>query len=243
MYKVEHHPEHVALLRMDDGKVNAMGPAMLRGFPEAWRKTEDARAVVIAGNAKAFCAGLDLKTLPTLDESQLVGFADDLLACFRAVNDDPRPVIAAVEGPAIAGGAILALCADVRIVGPGARMGVTEVPVGVPFPEPLFALLRSQLPVTEHAPAILQGAVRTGQALVDAGWAHKLAQHAAPDAARLAAELGAHSRVAYSAAKRGLRGDVTRAFASFDAKSWVRELRRPESQAALARTFEKLAKR
>lgn len=240
MFRTESLPGGVALFQMDDGKVNAMSPAWLAAFPAAWRRTQEASAVVVAGNAKAFSAGLDLKALPTLSPEQMIGFADDLLACFAAVHDDPRPVVAAVAGPALAGGAILGLCADFRVVGPHARMGVTEVPVGVPFPEPLYALLRSQLPPQELAPAVLQGAVRAGATLVATGWAHRSATNPVQEAARLAAELGGNSAVAYAGAKRGMRGDASRALAAFDAKAWVRELARPESQAALARTLERL---
>src|SRR5687768_9532384 len=76
MFRIERPSERVAILRMDDGKVNAMGPDFVQAFPKAWADaTADGRAVVLAGNAKAFCAGLDLKRLPTLEAAELEGFA------------------------------------------------------------------------------------------------------------------------------------------------------------------------
>ncbi|HET6404034.1 MAG TPA: enoyl-CoA hydratase/isomerase family protein [Candidatus Thermoplasmatota archaeon] len=163
MFQVTPHGERVALLRIDDGKVNAIGPDFLRSFGAAWTEaTREGRAVVLAGNAKAFSAGLDLKRLPGLERAEMVAFARGFNALFRDVLAYPRPVVAAVDGPAMAGGAILALCADFRLVGPNAKLAVTEVPVGIPFPAPVVELVRARLPVPEHAPAILRGGVRAG---------------------------------------------------------------------------------
>ncbi len=59
MFHVTHASDKVSVLKMDDGKVNAIGPAFLHRFGDAWgQATQGGRAVVIVGNAKAFCAGL-----------------------------------------------------------------------------------------------------------------------------------------------------------------------------------------
>ncbi|HVM45150.1 MAG TPA: enoyl-CoA hydratase/isomerase family protein, partial [Candidatus Thermoplasmatota archaeon] len=135
MLQVTLQGERVALVRIDDGKVNAIGPAFLRAFQSAWSDaTRDGRAVVFSGNAKAFSAGLDLKALPALERADMVAFARGFNALFRDVLAYPRPVVAAIDGPAMAGGAILALACDFRLVGPRAKLAVTEVPVGIPFP-------------------------------------------------------------------------------------------------------------
>lgn len=244
MFRVEPASDSVAILRMDDGKVNIMSPAFLRAFPGAFTQAgaDGERAVVIAGNARAFCAGLDLKTLPSLGR-ETVGFAQDLLRAFQLVWDHPRPVVAAVDGPAIAGGAFLALCADLRVVGGHARIGVTEVPVGVPFPPPLVDLLRATLPPQELGPAALQGVVRAGEACVTHGWAHRVSRAPVDDAVRLADELASHSALAFRLSKAALRREVSESLAKFDATVWARELEHPDTKAALARTLEKLAKR
>ncbi|HEX2021881.1 MAG TPA: enoyl-CoA hydratase/isomerase family protein, partial [Candidatus Thermoplasmatota archaeon] len=113
MFHVDEPAPGVARLRMDDGKVNAMGPAFVEAFPRAFADAaRGGRAVVLAGNAKAFSAGLDLKTLPSLDREAFARFARGFTTLFGEVLAHPRPVVAAVDGPAIAGGAVLALCAD-----------------------------------------------------------------------------------------------------------------------------------
>lgn len=204
MFEVTPHGARVAHVRLDDGKVNAIGPDFLRDFARAWADaTRTGRAVVVSGNAKAFSAGLDLKRLPTLERNDMIAFARGFNALFRDVLAYPRPTVAAVDGPAMAGGAILALACDFRLVGPGAKLAVTEVPVGIPFPAPVADLVRARLPAPEHAPAILRGGVRAGEECVRTGWAH--AFHASdrlvPEALALAEELAANHPPAYAAAK------------------------------------------
>ncbi len=211
MFRIEEAGEGVTRFVMDDGKVNAIGPAFVESFLPAWEKaTASGNAIVLAGNAKAFGAGLDLRTLPTLDAAGLYAFFDSFIACLRAILAYERPVIAAVDGPALAGGAILALAADFRIVTPRARIGVIEVPVGVPFPAPVLELVRHALPAHEHAPAILAGMVREGADAVSSGWGHILVDSdaLADTAAQYAGMLAASPRAIYADAKARLRAPV-----------------------------------
>lgn len=245
MFQVETRGERVAILRMDDGKVNAIGPDFLRDFARAWTDaTRDGRAVVLAGNAKAFSAGLNLKVLPGLGRPEMLAFGRGFMQLFHDVLAHPRPVVAAVDGPALAGGAILALCADFRLVGPGARLGVTEVPVGIPFPAPVVALARERLPPQEHAPAILRGALRAGEECVRTGWAHGRVESArlVDEAAALADELAAHDDVAFAAGKAPLSEPLAAQFAAFvkgDAERWVDVVRSEATMAAIVRSFER----
>ena len=248
MFQVTPHGERVALLRMDDGKVNAIGPDFLREFARAWGEaTRDGRAVVLAGNAKAFCAGLDLKTLPGLDRGQMLAFARGFNSLFRDVLAYPRPVVAAVDGPAMAGGAILALSADFRLVGPNAKLAVTEVPVGIPFPAPVADLVRARLPPQEHAPALLRGGIRVGEECVRAGWAH--AQHASerlvPEALALAEELAQHYGPAYAAAKTDAASIVARfdAFVKDEAERWVDVVMSEETLEAIVSYFARVTQK
>lgn len=246
--KIERLDQGVSLLRMDDGKVNAMGPSFVTAFEAAWREAEaTGDAIVVAGNAKAFSAGLDLKTLPTLDRAALETFARGFMGIFRDVLAHPRPVVAAVDGPALAGGAVLALASDFRLVAPRARIGLTEVPVGVPFPTPVADLARDRLPPQEHAPALLRGLARTGAEAVATGWAHALVEPEAllPEAAKLAAEVGAHSTLAVASAKGGSAALAARfdAFVKNEASRWAGLVSDPATKAAIAEGFARAAKR
>ena len=249
MFRVEARGGRVAVLRMDDGKVNAIGPAFLREFAPAWREaTRDGRAVVLAGNARAFSAGLDLKALPALPRDELAAFAGGFMALFGEVAAHPRPVVAAVDGPALAGGAVLALCADLRVVTPRARLGLTEVPVGIPFPAPVAALARLRLPPQEWAPALLRGVAREGAHALAHGWAHELhpAEAAVEAAVALAAEVAQHHPPAYAAAKAATWDDVPArmaAFAKEGADAWAAALLSEETMAAIRRGFERATRR
>lgn len=248
MFHTGLHGDKVALLRMDDGKVNAIGPDFLRDFHRAWSEaTREGRAVVIAGNAKAFSAGLDLKRLPTLERHDMVTFARGFNQIFRDVLAYPRPVIAAIDGPAMAGGAILALSCDFRFVGPNARLAVTEVPVGIPFPGPVADLVRARLPPPEHAPALLRGNARVGEECVRTGWAHEC--HASdkllPDALALAEELAMHHPPAYAAAKADT-APIVRAFDAFvknDAEKWVDAVMSEETLQAIVGYFTRVTRK
>jgi enoyl-CoA hydratase len=127
----------IAVLTLDDGKANALRGGNIAALWNALGELEasDARALVLAGRPGYFSAGLDYKTLPTLTTAErsrvlsLLGFMLLRLLTF------PRPVVAAVTGHALAGGALLALASDVR-VGPEGdyRFGITEVAIGLAMP-------------------------------------------------------------------------------------------------------------
>lgn len=239
MFTVEDSAEGVRTLWMDDGKVNAIGADFLAQFPEAWAKaTSHGGAVVLASRRKAFCAGIDLKLMLTLDESGCADYASDLMRMLDLVRRHERPVVAALDGAAIAGGAVLALCADVRIAGARAKMGVTEVAVGVPFPKPVANLVTSRLPPQEHAPALLEGVTRGADELVARGWAHRSEGDAHAAAVETAARLADFSPLAYGGAKRLLIDSVDW---TFDAKAWAAELMSEETKTAVMKTMARLA--
>lgn len=248
MFHVERKGERVSVLRIDDGKVNAIGPEFVERFPTAWAEaTADARAVVIAGNAKALSAGLNLKVLPTLERAELVRFASGFMSMFGEILGHPRPVVAAVDGPALAGGAIIALCADFRFVGPRAKLGLTEVPIGIPFPKPVADLARAKLPPQEWPEALLRGAIREGEACVGHGWAQSYhAEGVEAAAVARADELAQFYAGAYGPAKRVLNGDLATtlsAFAKDGAEAWVDDLTSEATMAALLEGFARMTAR
>lgn len=147
--------DDVVVLRMDHGKVNALDIDLLVAVREAFGQVPTDSAIVLTGNDRAFSAGLDLRQLldsPFEYSDQLL---DELSATCLTIFDHPRPVVAAVNGAAIAGGALLALAADVRLMSAGV-IGLPELRVGVPIPSVLMELARYVLGV--HLPRhVLQG--------------------------------------------------------------------------------------
>ncbi|HKW89599.1 MAG TPA: enoyl-CoA hydratase-related protein [Candidatus Acidoferrales bacterium] len=116
-------------------KRNAISPRMIDDlfavFDEAERSA--ARVVILTGAGKAFCAGMDLEALrdlATQSEAQHKSDAERMGKMFHRVYSFPKPLIAAVNGPAIAGGTGLATLADFTLAVPEAKFGYTEVRIG-----------------------------------------------------------------------------------------------------------------
>ena len=110
-------------------------------FP-ALAQDERVACAVLTGAGSAFCAGMDVTQFGG-DRTNRERLVDTSLAAFGAVARFPKPLVAAVNGPAIAGGFVLALHADVRVAGLAARFGFTELPRGIP---PSYAAALGALP-------------------------------------------------------------------------------------------------
>ena len=182
----------LAMLTMDDGRVNALDLEVLTDLTASLREIRT--PVVITGAGKAFSAGVDLRRIVNDGGGDYVGdFLAALSEAFLAVFTHPYPVVAAVNGHAIAGGCIIALAADYRLMSAG-TIGVTEVAVGVPFPVAALEICRYALGPTVSAAALLAEAVPASRAKA-AGFAHELTSPGdlldrALDVAR---SLGAHA--------------------------------------------------
>ncbi len=99
-------------------------------------------AVVITGAPPAFCSGMDTTQFGG-DADNRRALVDSSLACMNAIGDCPVPIVTAINGPALAGGFLVALASDIRIAEPSARFGFPELPRGIP---PSFAWARAALP-------------------------------------------------------------------------------------------------
>ncbi|WP_308282753.1 enoyl-CoA hydratase/isomerase family protein [Pseudonocardia nigra] len=135
----------VAVLRLAHGKVSAMDMELCEAIAERFRAlaTDPARAVVLTGTDHTFSAGVDLRRYLDEGEPYVRRFLPALADAFRAAFELSKPVVAAVNGHAIAGGCVLAACADVTLMADGdGRIGVPEIKVGVPFPRMAVEVLR-----------------------------------------------------------------------------------------------------
>jgi enoyl-CoA hydratase/carnithine racemase len=111
--------------------------------------------VVLTGAGSAFCSGMDTTQFGG-DRNHRRQLVDTSTVAFEAVGNCDRPVIAAVNGPALAGGFALALLCDVRVAGPKATFGYPELPRGIP---PSYAAARAVLPATVAQELCLTGRV------------------------------------------------------------------------------------
>ena len=149
----------VALVaKLARGRANAIDMEFVSGLSRTLDEAEaSGRPLVLTGNGRFFSAGLDLAGLPQ-DREEMGGFVDRFDDLLRRLFLFPCPTVAAVNGHAVAGGAILAAACDVRIGAAGDyRIGVSEVQLGVIFPAFAFEVLRAAIPAARTAEVLLRG--------------------------------------------------------------------------------------
>ena len=151
----------VALLRLELGRGNAIDPAFVPALHSALDEASaaGARAVVLTGKGRVFCGGLDLVALHALDRPAMDRFITDFDGVFRRLFAFERPTVAAVNGHALAGGCILAMACDRRVMAAGPfQIGVNEVQIGLPFPAAAHEIVRRATPPEARSLVMLQGA-------------------------------------------------------------------------------------
>lgn len=170
-------------------------------------------AVVLTGREGFFSAGADLKVAPTLDAEGQRGMVEGINNIFAGWYGFPRPVVAAVNGHAIAGGLILALCADYRVGSREGRFGLTELKAGLPYPSVAMAIVRAELNGPAARRLVLGADLVDAEVVRDAGGFDEVAEpddvlHRATEVARA---LSALPSEAYAKVKSQLRGPVLEA--------------------------------
>ena len=147
----------VTILRMARGKVNALNLELVTALIAGLERLEHSatRAGILTGQGSVFGAGVDLPALVEGGPAYVRQFLPLLQRGFERLATFPKPLVAAVNGHAIAGGAILMLACDQRLLARGtARVGLTEVRVGVVFPAWALELARFATP-PQHFPTLI----------------------------------------------------------------------------------------
>jgi enoyl-CoA hydratase len=131
LVQIERRDDDVAVLRLDNPKVNALSMELLRQLETAAATLTDdpPGAVVVTGGDRLFAAGADIAEFGGPDEAERIG--DLFLRALGAVADIPRATIAAVSGVALGGGCELALACDFRIASTRARFAQPEILLGI----------------------------------------------------------------------------------------------------------------
>lgn len=208
----------IAWIQMDDGKANAIQAEWLAEMRAALDAAERgaAAAVVLAGRPRFFCAGLDLSVLPALSPAAMGETTQAFVELVARLFLFPKPVVAAAEGHALAGGFMLYCAADLRLAleDPAARFGLPELRQGIPVIGPTAAVCRAAVPRACHAEILLHGRLLTAREAETCGVVHECA--ATPDGLReralaRAAELRTLDSAAYRASKEALRRPLVEA--------------------------------
>ena len=204
----------VAVMTLAHGKANALDiefcEALATRFVELRRS--DVKAVVLTGHGKIFSAGVDLKRLNEGGPDYVRKFLPALHKLYDTVFFHPKPVVAAINGHAIAGGCVLACCADRRIMArESGRIGVTELLVGVPFPALAFEIVRFAVPPRHLSEFTLTGATYATDVALQRGWIDEIAEPGdlIEDAVAVAQELALLSAAAFAQTKAQIRQAVS----------------------------------
>ena len=134
----------VAVVTMNHGKVNAIDIEFCRAVPrELDHLRKNSAGMVLTGQGSVFSAGVDLVRFLDEGEDYAREFIPALSRAFAALYAYPKPMVTAINGHAIAGGCIIAIAGDQRLMATGSgRIGVPELKVGMPFPSMALEMLR-----------------------------------------------------------------------------------------------------
>jgi enoyl-CoA hydratase len=163
----------IVVVRMNGPRGNALSPAFIKelslGLYQAEQLCGDvdeptACAIVLCGKDGVFCGGLDLKEGHAMDRGAVATWVDAFEALFLQLFALRVPVVAALTGSAVAGGAVLALACDERVAPlPGTKaaatfsFGLTEVTLGLPFPSGALEIARFAVGPENHVDVLLRG--------------------------------------------------------------------------------------
>jgi enoyl-CoA hydratase len=210
---------HVAIVTLNRPEArNALSGEMIVRMADAWVEIDEdpeIRVAIVTGAGGSFCAGADLKAMAAghPDDEWTPRFTADPDLHWKGLlrHFQPRkPLVAAVEGPAIAGGTEILQAMDVRVAGEGATFGVAEVRRGI-FPLGGSTVrLRRQIPYTVAAELLLTGRTMSAAEAKEVG----LIGHVVPDgtaldkARELADQIAANGPLAVQAVLASLRGSA-----------------------------------
>jgi enoyl-CoA hydratase/carnithine racemase len=217
--RVSVHIENgIAYVRLNrPEKLNAIDPAMFEGLCDAGQSLADeksVRAVVLSGEGRAFCAGLDFASM-----GAMAGTGDEGLSAVDNVfaspegpgraqlgawiwQELPMPVIGAIHGVAYGGGFQIAMGADIRFVAPDARLSIMEVKWGLIPDMSGTQTLRRIAPLDVIKELAFTGRVISGEEAFELGLATHLSETPLVDAMQLAREIASKSPDAVRSAKR-----------------------------------------
>jgi methylglutaconyl-CoA hydratase len=169
-----------------------------------------AQIVVLTGAGKAFCSGMDLDNLKQITgrtNEQNVKDSETMASLFRTLYDFPKPTIAAVNGPAIAGGTGLATLCDFTLAVPEAKFGYTEVRIGF-VPAIVSSFLIANIGEKRARDLLLTGRIFGAEEAHKLGLVNEIVapERLMPRALELAAQLLENSPASLRATKKLLSG-------------------------------------
>jgi enoyl-CoA hydratase len=210
---------HVTITRSEDGiatviadrpPANAMDVTLLGDLVAAIEEVaaDLPSAVVLAGRPGFFSAGADLKAVPGYGPDEQRAMVDGINRMALDVYALACPVVGAITGHAIAGGLVLAVCTDLRVASSEGRYGLTEVKVGVPYPQAAIGVVQAELPPQAVRKLAFGNELHDAQTCLDLGVFDEVIEPdgVLPRAQEIAGELALLPADVYARTKNDLRG-------------------------------------
>jgi enoyl-CoA hydratase len=198
----------VLTLRLAHGKASALDVELLEALLGELEGAKDAREVVLTGTGSIFSAGVDLFRITGEGAPYVRRFLPLLSRFIRTLFAYPKPVVAAVNGHAIAGGCIMALASDVKLMADGkGTIGVPELLVGVQFPAAALEVVRFAVPQNRIQSLVYLGRNLPPHEALAAGLVDEVVAPDAllPGAQEIARQLAAVPAKVFQATKSYLR--------------------------------------
>ena len=247
--------EAMTVLTLCAGKANAFDvpllEAVIRGVDTAL--ADGATALIVTGDGASFSGGLALPSLIELDRAGVRTLITTFTTAMRRVLEAPIPVVAAINGNAIAGGCVLALMCDERILvdeGPKAppKIGLNEAQLGLGLPAVVIELVRARLPAAAHVAVALEGRLVEPDEARQLGLVDEVVAADQLEARVLerAAALAAASPVAYAQIKRALLRPTLEAIDRVDAaetEAWLDTWFSVEGQRRMRATVARISRK
>lgn len=250
MLELQRHGDLLEI-RLARPPVNALEPGILAALAAAVRQApaDGARGIVLTGRPGMFSAGMDVPYLMKLSADAIGPAWSTLFDAARALASSEIPVVAAIGGHSPAGGCVLALCCDYRVMARGPFMiGLNEVQVGLVAPDAIQALMRRVIGPYRAERLLVAGALVDSEQALAIGLVDELtdAEHVDVRARVWLEALLQMPEVAMRATRRLARADMVAALDAFtDDKlaGFMEEWNSRSTQAALNALLEKLGKK
>ena len=234
----------IKVLRMNHGPANAMDLPFLTAVADACIPDNSFDGVVLTGNGRFFSAGLNIVNLMEGDDDNAWKIIETLGRAIMNIMTFPGPVVAAVDGHAVAGGCLLALSCDHRIGVPGDyKMGMNELALGLDLPSFALAAVRRCVPVHRQFEVTSLSRFYSPEEAIPVGMLNEISNDAEKEALKMSTSL-ADALAPFQRLKKHLNAPALELYEkegdSID--QFIRQWKTPESQAKIKAAVEKMKK-
>ena len=238
-------------LRLNRPPVNALSPELIIALRKAIQAApgDGVRALILSGAPGRFSGGLDVPLLLTLDRPAMASLWRDFYALLGAIASSPIPIAAAITGHAPAGGTVLALFCDWRVMAEGDyKIGLNEAQVGLPIPPVIWVGARRLLGMRVAERLAVSGALLTSREALAAGLVDEVVplEQVVERAMSCCERLLALPPQAMAGTRRLARADLVAVFESNlepELESVIAAWWSPETQATLRALADRLQKK